>query len=277
MFDLSNFGAGYCYTYNPPNKTLTDFAHRLFMLLGNREFYGDLLIGFNIYLHEKGQFWPRPDLQAVNGQASLAVPLHTEIEGVFSIKQYEMINKKGNCVDSIDYSFTNCLFKYVYETIQCRVYWNMTIQDPLNCHKNLSMQNYVNVLLFLQRSSLRNLTLTTGCLPKCKYLEYEYEEFARESVDWRTDWISSLYLMPQYPGMAYQVEKYEFGPSDLFSDVGSYLGLFLGWSLLSISINIPTWYTWLVNTTKNIIQKYNHVLRSFCLFGQLLGLKKVNK
>ena len=92
--------------------------------------------------------------------------------------------------------------------------------------------------------------------PKCKYQEYEYEELTRETVNWRTDWISSLYLMPQYPGMAYQVEKYQFGPSDLFSDVGSYLGLFLGWSLLSISRNIPAWYTWLVVTSKNIIHKY---------------------
>ena len=87
MFDLSNFGTGYCYTYNPPNKTLAEFAHRLFMLLGNKESHGDLLIGFNIYLHEEGQFWPRPDLQAVNGQSSLTVPLHKEIEGQFSIKQ----------------------------------------------------------------------------------------------------------------------------------------------------------------------------------------------
>ena len=118
------------------------------------------------------------------------------------------------------------------------------------------MQKYVDVLLFLQRSTLRNLTQTTGCLPKCKYLEYEYKELARETVDWRTDWISSLYLMPQYPGMAYQVEKYEFGSSDLFSDLGSYLGLFLGWSLLSISLDIPAWYSWLLITARNIIQRY---------------------
>ena len=36
LYDLRMFGAGYCYTYNPPRNSSIDFAKRMFMLLGNK-------------------------------------------------------------------------------------------------------------------------------------------------------------------------------------------------------------------------------------------------
>ena len=38
---------------------------------------------------------------------------------------------------------------------------------------------------------------------------------------------------------------------------GSYLGLFLGWSLLSISGDIPVWFTWLKESFKKVFRKSN--------------------
>ena len=36
LYDLVSNGAGYCYTYNPPEISGIRFEDRLFMLLGNR-------------------------------------------------------------------------------------------------------------------------------------------------------------------------------------------------------------------------------------------------
>ena len=63
LYDLKSFGAGYCYTYNPPKLSGVEFEDRLFMLLGNRQMKN--LIGFIVYLHEKDQFWPRQDMNII--------------------------------------------------------------------------------------------------------------------------------------------------------------------------------------------------------------------
>ena len=67
LYDLRMFGGGYCYTYNPPRESTTDFGKRMFMLLGHLKENADstYFIGYQIYLHEKGQFWPRPGMEMI--------------------------------------------------------------------------------------------------------------------------------------------------------------------------------------------------------------------
>ena len=95
----------------------------------------------------------------------------------------------------------------------------------------------------------------TGCLPKCKYDIYEFEVAADKDVDWKTNWMSSFYLMPNSGEFKHYVEKYEFGSSQLLADFGSYLGLYLGWSLLTISRDIPAGLRWLRDMCKTWINK----------------------
>ena len=52
--------SGFCYTYNPPNLPPT-FEHRIGLFLGhpflNIEDHN--LISFKVYIHQRGQFWPK--------------------------------------------------------------------------------------------------------------------------------------------------------------------------------------------------------------------------
>ena len=64
-----------------------------------------------------------------------------------------------------------------------------------------------------------------------------------------------FYLMPRCSSYEYMVEECEFGYSQLLADFGSYLGLFLGWSLLSISRDVPLWFTWTKKTVKKACYK----------------------
>ena len=59
LFDLSSWGSGVCHTYNPPQEVEPGVSGQLYTLLGdsNRE-KNSVFLGFNIYLHDKGQFWP---------------------------------------------------------------------------------------------------------------------------------------------------------------------------------------------------------------------------
>ena len=166
-----------------------------------------------------------------------------------------MIKKQDVCTDTIDYSYTSCLFEYIQDTIQCKINWNLTTNDPLQCPMDFDLKEYLDLLLFLQHSSIKNITEVTGCLPKCKYTYYKYKEQENEIIDWKTDWISSFYLMPTSSDITKAAEQYEYGVSDLFSDFGSYLGLFLGWSLLSISNDIPRWFKRMQDCFKKVFGK----------------------
>ena len=57
-----------------------------------------------------------------------------------------------------------------------------------------------------------------------------------------TEWVSSFFLLPQAAAVKNTVETYKFTFSDLIADFGSYIGLFLGWSLLSMSKDFPVWF-----------------------------------
>ena len=73
----------------------------------------------------------------------------------------------------------------------------------------------------------------TGCLARCKYTKYEFEKLSSEQVTWKTNWTSSLYISPGSPSYKLVLEVYKFEMADLVADFGSYIGLFLGWSVLS--------------------------------------------
>ena len=72
-----------------------------------------------------------------------------------------------------------------------------------------------------------------------------------------TKWASSFYLQPQPAALKHIVEKYQYDYSHLIADFGSYIGLFLGWSLLSISKDIPVWIVGATQLYKKFSNKDN--------------------
>ena len=258
FFDLRNFGSGYCYTYNPPQTTDVDFTSRLFMLLGRNALEQperDLFIGVELYLHEKGQFWPRPNMDIIGQTQPIMIPVNQQVQGEFSIKNIAMIKRKAECTDSYNYSYTGCLLKYVEDSLDCKINWNSRDEGPVKCTKNVKLKDYYDVLLSLQHLPTLNITKMSGCLPRCRYTQYDYQLQLSEEVTWQRNWLSSLYLMPKYAGTHVAEEKYEFGLSDLVSDVGSYLGLFLGWSLLSVTRDTTAWARWIREAVKKLFKR----------------------
>ena len=112
---------------------------------------------------------------------------------------------------------------YIKKKTSCEVDWKSDEADPSHCPPNFN---------FRQRSA-KNITEMTGCLPRCKYTKYEFEQLSSEQVTWKTNWTSSLYISPGSPSYKLVLEVYKFEMADLVADFGSYIGLFLGWSVLS--------------------------------------------
>ena len=64
------------------------------------------------------------------------------------------------------------------------------------------------------------------------------EDESLENIDWRKDWISEVYIEAGSNAEDIKREYYTYEVTDLLGDVGGYLGLFLGWSLLDLTLNI---------------------------------------
>ena len=242
FYDLRAFGAGYCHTYNPPQASPTDYQSRFFLLLGKREAYiprGNL-INFEVYLHEKGQFWPSWDLPLTGQSERITIKSLEEIVGHFSVTKVSSINKSSKpCTDVLNYSFTECIIAFINKQMNCTISWSAN--EETNCDANMNLTKYQKHLLKIQFRSSRIITKMTGCLPKCKITTYRFTEQTREKVDWNSNWMSSFYVMPKTGTINHKKEVYKVGVSELLADIGSYLGLFLGWSVLSILKDLGSW------------------------------------
>ena len=100
----------------------------------------------------------------------------------------------------------------------------------------------------------------TGCKPKCNTQKYDFHITNDEDItNMRKDWISSFYLSTKTTTNLKSVETYSYDEQvniiiqinecqilscvlqDLIGAIGGYLGLFLGWSALSLVTAAPSW------------------------------------
>ena len=74
----------------------------------------------------------------------------------------------------------------------------------------------------------------------------------QENTEWTKDWISEVYIEAAQGGLIETREYLTYDVTDIIGDVGGYLGLFLGWSLLGITIHLSK----LLYTAKQYVQKH---------------------
>ena len=104
--------------------------------------------------------------------------------------------------------------------------------SPEHC----SMENfkkYFDLLIWIKQSKISEVEQSSGCYPKCRIVQYSFETTQR-NIDWTSNWTSEVYVQPKSSFVEYSSEYLSFSSDDLLSSVGGNLGLFLGWSLLTI-------------------------------------------
>ena len=83
FYDLSSYDNGHCHTYSPPARTPPGFTSRLYFMLARLDSgYQD----YDIFLHERDQFWPRSDMFSFGQSEPVSLPAGTELEAVFTMK-----------------------------------------------------------------------------------------------------------------------------------------------------------------------------------------------
>ena len=97
----------------------------------------------------------------------------------------------------------------------------------------MGLKLYIKTLKYLKQEEISKIKIETGCNPNCKVYQYSYEKIVQK-IDWNTNWNSEVYIQPKSSVVDYSSEYYSFDLNDLISSVGGNLGLFLGWSFLTI-------------------------------------------
>ena len=65
---------------------------------------------YDIFIHERGQFWPRSDMFSLGQSEPVALLAGRELEIVFEVKEVTHLNREHRrCMEDEDYSFTKCL------------------------------------------------------------------------------------------------------------------------------------------------------------------------
>ena len=141
-------------------------------------------------------------------------------------------------MNDTNFSIKKCLQDYIKRKTNCHVDWFTDGQDD-NCSGE-NLKEYLDLLIWIKEIPLAKLSEESGCYQKCRIRKFNYEIKSKKRVDWATNWTSAFYLEPMSASYQKSEEYVSYDVSDMLGDVGGYLGLFLGWSLLSIVGAVPT-------------------------------------
>ena len=172
LYDLSSWGSGICHTYNPPRDVEPGVSGQLYALLGDREKSFEIarvFMGFNIYLHDKGQFWPGLEMARIGLSKELFLPKNTYFEGSFEIRQKTLINKPNQrCSEDPNYSFQDCIFTWVAKAAGCSLDWfSQAKNNSVPCTLREDIGRYNDALTAALQARWLKLQSMTGCVPRC--------------------------------------------------------------------------------------------------------------
>ena len=204
------------------------------------------------FIHSKGLFWPRNRLPSCR---KITVGLNKSVEVKFKIDSTQKIARdQEKCVEaSEDYDWNNCVLHYVFKKVGCSLNWFVDFSLP-NCTSRQQIQELMSHFKKIKRMPMPKLSQKSGCYSRCSKRRFTILEVKETDLVWETDWVSEVviglgfatfekrteyYIYDLVKG-AYNVERIlinDFMQGDLLGDIGGYLGMFLGWSCLSVLTN----------------------------------------
>ena len=85
FYDLSSYENGYCHTFNPPHKSVPGLENRVYFMINNITWLYSR--AYDLFLHERGQFWPRLDMFSLGQSDPVKLELDSDVEVRFSLNQ----------------------------------------------------------------------------------------------------------------------------------------------------------------------------------------------
>ena len=180
-----------------------------------------------------------------------------QVTGIFSLNRIRNLDKEDkHCELEPGYRYTECLMDYARGQSECSV---DVFANDFNC-TSVGLDALIKTLVMIRTSTKKEIVEVTGCHPKCEIYKYSFHVKRETNVTWKKDWVSSFYLSAETTTYQMSMENYSYDAQvsniqetfyhhfpiiiqDLIGSIGGYLGLFLGWSVMSIVSAAPVWCT----------------------------------
>ena len=136
---------------------------------------------------------------------------------------------------------SECIAKFIEDQIGCRIKLHGIHINQINtCKSRLQLQHLAKILRELKHADDKTIYELTGCLGSCERHEYQGLEYHRNDAVWQMcqggNESCNLILRPEINDRSYDEKKqyvvYDF--NSFTADVGGFMGLLLGFSILSI-------------------------------------------
>ena len=215
-----------------------------------------------IYLFTKGQFWPRSEMISFGQPESLTVSVsgikgYDDLEIHFSVKEKIHLNTHEHpCIEDIHYSLTECLHEYAFKQSNCKLNNFGSLKEGKRFCTKEGFESFIETLQYLKQEDIEDIKTVSGCISKCKNTEYSYEKNLQK-VLWETNNRSEVFIQAKTSVVSYMKEYYTFDLNDLISSVGGNLGLFLGWSILTVVGPLGSILIFIINKCKIRFNKSN--------------------
>ena len=256
---IRSWEESYCFTYNPPKESSYGKSEGIGIFL--KKINTQYFQSFNIYLHEKGQFWPGNEHLQLGQTEKIVLKGNTEITGNFDIQHKERMSE-GKCESNAKYSFTDCVLNYLSRTVGCML-GSIDQKNNMNktpCSKLDQILKYKELMISLQEKTFAQLSETTKCPLNCEIKSFTFYERERKEEKWPKNWTSSFYLRALDTSQIKSTERLSYSLNKLMSDVGGILGLSLGWSVLSICLEGPHLFFLYARGVVNMLERIKNVI-----------------
>ena len=195
-----------------------------------------LLHDHNYFLLNINPFSQPARMLMVNGNSMNGSGYYHDI----TLTHHKRLNlDRRPCEEDLGYNFTICVKENLSEKVGCRLPWDkLSRQDRPVCSDPEQFSRFEEVYLALVNTDAEQIVKTTGCKKPCQYKEYKWVESSPKVIP------RPSVVMFSAASSKTQIEEevllYPF--TSLVAEFGGYLGLFCGFSFLTIWHQIKRYF-----------------------------------
>ena len=154
--------------------------------------------------------------------------------------------------------FTDCIDEFYAQQLNCSLPWTSTYYGRSKCESAVELRKFREISDSITSQTMIKQIKAKGCLkPNCKKTTWTKNTF---DENWDSSNYNRTELIIDLPYSAKVIVKQEIKLADVstfIADCGSYLGLFLGGSVLSLTDLIVAY---IIRIKRTFIQRNNNLV-----------------
>ena len=262
-------GYGRYFTWNPQRRIIPDYLTGYVNMRGYKTFRFYVFVhDFNFFFVNANPFGPTKSFWEFDGNA-----VQHHYQEIFLVRHKKLNLDHKPCKEADDYNFGKCVKESLVQQVGCKRPWDRESKDKM-CTKKEQFTQFDNLYDQYMKMESDEVVSLTGCLKPCEYKEYKiinsnlktatalthvpdkeisfglwavskYTEYEEEVLFWLSNKYPTNIRYCFHINLLsyYQVLLYPF--TSLLAEFGGCLGLFLGFSFVTVSDGMKVLAGWL--------------------------------